>query len=302
MLKISTQHSIIAGKYGLEDTLNILSEAGFEAVDLSITGSVIPWDEGFFTDPFCPEFAEYFRNISKCAKERNLEICMTHAPYCRTWVSEPEAYAEVQQQTIRGIYANKYLGSPYTVAHPVLHPDFDNGENKERCLQTNLDYFSAFVPALKETGVIMCIENLFRGVWGKPKIPNACSNPVDLAELIDRLNEMHGPLFAACLDTGHAKICGQDPTQALKVLAHRVKVLHVNDNDGVYDIHTAPGLGVIDWESWTKALKEIGYNGCLNFETDSNWDLARKNYCNRQVMVSSAKLLYDLGRSLLAIE
>lgn len=300
MLKISAQHSSIS--FGYEEALKVLSEAGFEAVDLSVTGRVIAWDESFFTDVTSPEFAAFFLNIGKCAKDNNLEVCMTHAPYCATTISDMGAYAKVQQQTIRAVYATKYTGSPYIVCHPVMHSDFNNGQNKERCLQTNVDYFSALVPALKETGVVVCIENLFMSQQGQPKIPNACSKAEDLAELIDTLNEMHGPYFAACLDTGHALIVGEEPCHMLKVLGSRTKVLHVHDNKGVQDDHTAPGTGIIDWEKLMKTLKEVGYNGCFNFETDCYWLSFKKSYFNQQVMVSAAKLLYDMGRSLLEIE
>lgn len=300
MLKISTQHSSIS--FGYEEALKVLSEAGFEAADLSVTGRVIAWDEGFFTDITSPEFAEYFRNVGKCAKDNNVEVCMTHAPYCSTYISDMEAYAKVQQQTIRAIYATKIIESPYIVVHPVLHSDFNNGQNKERCFQTNVDYFSALVPALKETGVVACIENLFMTKEGQPKIPNACSKAGDLAELIDTLNAMHGACFAACLDTGHAVITGEDPCHMLKVLGHRTKVLHIHDNDGVRDSHTAPGTGVIDWEALMRTLKEVDYNGVFNFETDCYWTPYKKGYYNHEVIVSAAKLLYDMGRALLEIE
>lgn len=302
MLKISSQHSTIGFRYGIEGTLKILAEAGFEAVDLSITGRVIPWDEGCFTDVSNPEFREFFENIHKCAEENNIEICMTHAPYCAPFIADPEAYAKVQQQTIRAVYATKLVGSPYIVSHPVLHPDFNNGQNRERGLQTNVDYFSAIVPALKETGVVMCIENLYWGLRTEPKTPNICTKAEDLAELIDTLNEMHGPYFAACLDVGHAVISGEDPCYMLKVLGPRTKVLHIHDNMGILDNHTVPGEGIVDWEAWVRTLKEVGYCGCFNFETDAHWESLLKDYFSRQVAVNKAKLLYEIGRSLQMIE
>ena len=297
-MKLSAQHGAIAKKYGLEGSLKILADAGFEAVDFSITGNVLSWDEGFLTDASNPEFAEYFKNIGKIASDNNIEVCMTHAPYCPPFCADPKAYAAVQQQTIRAVYATGYMGSPYIVVHPVLHPDFNNGQNKERCMKTNVDYFSAIVPALKDTGVIMCIENLYWGERKDPKIPNACTTANQLAELIDTLNDMHGQHFAACLDTGHAIISGQNINEMLQVLADRTCTLHIHDNHGILDEHMAPGTGIIDWKGVVRTLNAIDYKGCFNFETDAYWDDFRKDFFGRSVMEDAAKLLYTMGRSM----
>ena len=44
-------------------------------------------------------------------------------------------------------------------------------------------------------------------------------------------------------------------------------MLHVHDNDGMSDAHTAPYLGVCNWERFIKGIREVGYKGTLNFET-----------------------------------
>ena len=41
---------------------------------------------------------------------------------------------------------------------------------------------------------------------------------------------------------------------------------HIHDNDGIYDRHTLPYYGNIDWESVMKAFAETGYEGNLNYE------------------------------------
>lgn len=298
-MKIATQFGKLTKDYGIEGSIRILAKAGFEAMDYSLTGNMIPWEEGFFTDVNAPEFRAYFQNIAQIAEKYGIEICMTHAAYCPTFVDDPAEYAKVQQQTIRGIYATGIMNCPYIVAHPVLHPDFNNGQNKERALQTNLDYFSAFVPALKENNVVMCIENLYWGYRPEPKIPNSCTSAEQMVELIDTLNAMHGDCFAACLDSGHAVISGQDPIHMLRVLGDRLRVLHIHDNYGKLDNHILPGKGVIDWKQFMKTLKEVGYQGHFNFEADQHWyDIAQTLY-TEDVVVQGAKFKYDIGRMLL---
>ena len=41
----------------------------------------------------------------------------------------------------------------------------------------------------------------------------------------------------------------------------------VHDNDGTADAHQIPGKGTINWNEFSDALAEIGFDGVLNFET-----------------------------------
>lgn len=302
MLKISAQHSVIARRYGPEETIKILAEGGFDALDFSLTSYVYQWDEGFLTDVNDPEFKAHFEGIAQCARDNHIEIGMTHAPYCTTSTFEKEKFDRVQQQMIRSLYATKLLGAPYTVAHPVMHPDFTGGKNHEKALEANVAFFDALAPALKETGVVMCIENLYFSHRPDHKVPNAASTAEDLAELIDTLNAKHGPCFGACLDVGHALLAGQDPAEMIRVLGDRLKVTHIHDNHGAMDDHTCPGYGIIDWTELMKAFRQTGYAGCFNYEADEHWAPFRKECFDRQVMVSAAKLLRDVARCLLEIE
>jgi sugar phosphate isomerase/epimerase len=44
--------------------------------------------------------------------------------------------------------------------------------------------------------------------------------------------------------------------------------LHVHDNDGIGDDHTAPFTGVCNWNLFIKGLRAVGYKGTLNYETE----------------------------------
>ena len=58
-------------------------------------------------------------------------------------------------------------------------------------------------------------------------------------------------------------------------LGHRVKVLHIHDNDGVMDLHQIPftftktreNKASTDWDGFVRGLKNIRYDRVLNFET-----------------------------------
>ena len=266
-MKTSVQHSVLGKDVSIEKAMKMIADAGYEAVDLSITQNMISWEEGIFTDAHSPAFAEYFKEVAATVAEQGLELYQTHAPYCPPFRCNAEAYAAILQQTIRSVYATAYMNCKYIVAHPVLHPDFNEGQNREQAIQANLKYFGALAPVLKETGVVMCIENLYFGIIGQPKISNACSGADQLIEVIDTLNATYGPYFAACLDTGHAVAAGQDPVELLRMLGNRTRALHLHETWGLLDDHLFPATtGNINWNDFCKILGEVGFEGAFNLE------------------------------------
>lgn len=95
--------------------------------------------------------------------------------------------------------------------------------------------------------------------------------------MIDRLNEAAGKeCFGFCLDTGHLMLLRLDFRSFIPALGHRIKCLHVNDNDQSYDDHLAPYAGgVADWEHFYAEMRKIGYRGTLNFETHKQYALKK---------------------------
>lgn len=297
-MKISTSISGLLKNYSLEDSLTMLKQAGFEAIDYSITQTTLNWEEGILLDHTLPAFAAHFKKIGETIRKSGLELYQCHAPYARSSISDMDYYARLQNHIIRSVYAAGYMQCPNIVAHPVLHADFCNGQNKELARKITLDYFSAIVPALRETGVTMCIENLFFTDASQPnKIPNNCSNGEDLADLIDTLNQIHGPLFAACLDTGHAILTKNEPSDMVKILGERIRVLHVQDNYGIVDDHLMPSQGIINWNAFATALGQIDYKGTLNFEIKKHFTNLPTDTFSRATTQQACNLLYAIGRS-----
>ena len=84
----------------------------------------------------------------------------------------------------------------------------------------------------------------------------------------------------------------------LTELGARTKILHVQDNDGLTDMHQAPGRGKTDWMQFLKALKEVGYNGTFNFETDNHYAQWNNNELyGEKVCRAAAATLYAIGRN-----
>lgn len=67
-------------------------------------------------------------------------------------------------------------------------------------------------------------------------------------------------------DTGHMFASGDMPQCSVYQLKNRIKHFHIGDNDTYTNAHWRPGMGKIEWKSFMKALKDIGYDYALSME------------------------------------
>ena len=160
----------------------------------------------------------------------------------------------------------------------------------------NMQMYPKLIPAAKKYGVKICLENMFAFIGGHG-IARACANVDEACRYIDALNEMAGEeVFGFCYDVGHANLLSCNLYEDIKTLGHRLTVLHIHENDGRLDSHCIPytykngKIGTTDWEGFLKGLKEIGYEGPLNFET-----FAALQDVPREVVGELLKLISAIG-------
>ncbi len=84
-----------------------------------------------------------------------------------------------------------------------------------------------------------------------------------LCALVD---EVDSSALGICVDTGHAALGELGPGRAIRMAAHRLYSLHLQDNWGGCDHHLPPGCGRIDWCDVGQALAEVRYDGVLELE------------------------------------
>lgn len=296
-MKVSTSTHNIATRFGMRKAFNIISNAGFEAIDYSMfhlapSGEVFTkWDN--------KRFADYFKSVKKEADINGLEIFQCHAPFPLK-VYDDTKDAMLLNCAVKSIYAAAYMDCPYIVVHPAMKGAFRHGRNYDECRRTNFEFYAAMVPALLDTGVVMCIENMFAGDAEQGKlVATTCSRSEWMIDFIDGLNDTYGgEMFAACLDTGHANISGSGASDMALELGSRLKILHVQDCDGLTDMHQAPGFGKINWRNFINTMREIGYSGTFNFEVDNYFgQWANMELYGESVCRALANTLYTIGRN-----
>ena len=275
----------------LEKMFSTLREVGYGAVDEYVAS----WKG--LTEK---EEKEYALKFVSLAKKYDIEISQTHAPFQVNTTEDEFMSEEFFEDVVKAIYRTKLLGVKYLVVHPFVPQGldffinartYDYGKLIDHNKELNLKYFKRFIPYLKETGVTICIENLFAyDVLMQRQVLSAGGNPDELNFYIDELGEEN---FGACYDSGHLNHFAGDEAEFIKKLGKRLKVVHFNDSFGKdfhgMDWHLMPGQGDVSWEIIATALKEIGYEGVANFEI-----------CPRQgaFFMPQLKYIYEVGNAI----
>lgn len=274
---------------GYDVALPKLKEIGFGALDIPIclTGSGFP-DPDFSGNERV--WKEKYAELGRKIKDNGLFAGQAHGHYHGSIIDECKFDQKLLDLIEKELEAAALVGAPYLVVHPLRLAL--KGERQEEDFQLNLEFFSKLEGAAKRTGVKIAMENLFKRDGGTP-YATGCGYSKNLAAYIDAQNS---EWFVACLDTGHANIVGESPAEAVKTLGKRLKLLHVNDNFAVDDHHNLPGFGSIDWEAFMTALKEIGYDGTFNFETES---FSRMRKFSNEIAFDYAEYAFKIAKKML---
>ncbi len=280
MLKIGVQTKNVVNDECPKRGFELLKKSGFSCADFSLNAYLLNTDiyrsriNDFFTKP-AGELKAFFAAHKQAAEEAGIAIHQMHMPYP---VYVPAAGREVNEY-LWDIAAPKsmelcaFFGCRYIVIHGFKLARYLGSEDAEwEQTERFLDYLA---PMAKEYGITVCIENLYEGVGGH-LVEGPCCDARKAAARIDRMNDAYGAEVAGfCFDTGHANLVGLDFEQFLTTLGHRLKVLHIHDNDGISDLHQIPftfaktreNKSSTDWDGFIRGLRNIHYEGVLNFET-----------------------------------
>jgi len=229
-----------------EKHIRAIGEAGFTAAE--VYGLSPHFD--LLNDNEVSEAAAYF-------KYAGVAVSAVHVPYKTTdqatgrkrrltpTTDDAVVLALLKSYTIAGIKAARMLRAPLIVIHCGTYGDRMEGGT----VSNALSFFSWLEPRLD--GVKVAFENVATPV----------SEPYYMSYLFD-IYSYDG--FGVCFDAAHANF--SPIGMELKGCESRIFHVHVSDNDGKKDLHKIPMDGSIDWRKVMKTLREIGYDGCINFE------------------------------------
>ncbi len=259
---LCSQTEILAQRYSLEEALQKLKEAGFDAADLSL-----------FDTPDNPRWSkETYREeaikIGEYARSIGIPILQAHAYFPPSTLFKKLPYEEILEFIDRGVEIAALAGAKVIVVHPLHYSDYEYHE--EEWFERNMAYYARFKPLCEQYGVQVCVENMWKTHKLRKCIDHdTCSRPEEFIRYLDTLNADGKNHFTACLDLGHMVLVGEKPDRMIRMLGNRIGALHVHDNNYRDDSHTLPGLGKMPYEEICAALKEIGYQGLFTLEADN---------------------------------
>lgn len=236
-----------------EATYALMREAGFTCADFS---GICDIRNAYYTLPL-DEAKEMAKKERAAAEKAGVRIHQVHGPWPTDDTSAEKRAAKLPVME-RAIRLTPVFGAKYLIIHPDMPFGWDSEPDPAFSYETNRELFTALLPIAEEEGVILCIENM-------PMKAHAISRTKRMYEFVCEINH---PNLGMCLDTGHANVFSDDCGEAVHMIAPVLRTLHVHDNMGDKDAHLLPFNGTVDWESFTTALREVGFDGVLSMEAN----------------------------------
>ena len=297
-MKLVTTTDHLASLYGMEQTIGILADAGFDGIDFSAFSS-----DAYYTDAHPDSF---YTELRAHAEEKGVPFVQAHAPFNSSFPDEAKTEKRFHE-IVCSMKNAALLGAQNIVVHPYQHLTFWEAGVPDRLFEMNMAFYRRLLPYAEKYGIRVCTENMYQQE-GVIVEHSACSSPDDMNRYFDEINH---PLFGCCLDVGHTVLVREDPSAFVRAMgASRLACLHVHDVDGMHDNHTLPFFGAIyewdshlgeymggvNWERFMKTLAKIGYTGNLTFEADS---FLRK--LPAENAADASRFMCDVGRYLIGI-
>ena len=259
----STQTSTAVKRFGINDGIKMLAEAGYPCLDVGICDYTEEIRSGEWK-----RIAEEYR---RAAEAYGIKYNQGHAPFGGGALPDGRSKYVVEKSALmpETLRFAATAGIETVIIHPLNFMELGFIGTEEYHFEKNMEFFSALMPVARDLGLKIGIENL----WHQSALTNniygvTCANPKEHVRYVTSLNAPD--VFVACLDVGHSALVDRKPEYVVRALGHDVLgALHIHDVDFKTDLHTAPFQGKLNWEVICRALGEIDYKGVLTFEADS---------------------------------
>ena len=189
-------------------------------------------------EALCKEIVEKYKSY-------NAPIYTSHGDFYDVLVFsiDPKIAAISKERIYQSMEAAVAVGAKGVIFHSNIEPFLTADVYRDFWLKKNEEVFREVCE--KYPSVNVYLENMFD------------TRPDDLANLAEVMSDV--PNFGICFDYAHAFLT-KTPTTPLsywaEALSPYIKHVHINDNDGIEDLHLAVGSGVIDWLEFAK-LREM---------------------------------------------
>ncbi len=259
---LSTQTEFLSKKYSIEKTIEILANAGYDAIDFSCF-EMTPKDSN--SPILQPNYREYAKHVKQVAEDHGIFFNQSHAPFPSSYPDEQDT-KETFDKIVRSMEFASLLGVKNIVVHPKQHLKY--ADNVKELKEMNLEFYNSLIPYCKDFNITVCMENMWQYDVYKHTVNSTCASPEEFREYLDMIDS---PYIKACLDIGHANILNLDIPRFISILGKDLAALHVHDTGYDRDIHVLPYfiMNSAYWDNILRSLAENDYKGDLTFEADN---------------------------------
>jgi len=202
-MRISTTTGPFIKHFSFEETIDMLADVGFEALDFSAAA-----------EEFCTDVHDkyYYEELKKRACDKGVIFNQAHAPHPSSYI-DAEKNTERFKALVTSMKNASYLGVETIIVHPAQHLEFHIPGNPEILFEYNMEFYRKLIPYCEEYGIKIATENMWQypGTIGH----STCSRP---EEFIRYLDELNNDCFVGCLDIGHSMLVKEQPYDFIRAL------------------------------------------------------------------------------------
>jgi sugar phosphate isomerase/epimerase len=239
----------------LADLLEAIAGAGFFRLEVAANPQHIPLDD-----------LDGIAELRMRQQSLGLHCISVHAPFGPELDSsspDPGLRLRTVAQLTAAADAAAILTSDFLVVHLGPHERRHWRQSEYECRAAEAAAsVSLLVQHCRTTGVTVLLENML------PHLPLG-----GLKGLRDVGSRVPRSAAGICLDTGHAHLNGE-LSSALPAIGDRIRLIHLNDNQGDRDAHLPPGQGTINWSAFAEQLTLSGYRPALTIELNTSPSVA----------------------------
>jgi len=183
------------------------------------------------------------RMAAYLALDRDRSRDTLHGAFLDVVISSQDSF--IAEYSRKRVHQSMEIASELGVKGVIFHSGLVVGVNNEIYIGNWLNRQESLIRELVDEfpGINIYMENTHE------------NNPDKLLMLADRLKDCKE--FSFCFDYAHANISGLRPGEWIDAMKKNISHIHINDNDGVYDLHEVPGKGVIDWKRFDEETREL---------------------------------------------
>ncbi|HEU5315997.1 MAG TPA: sugar phosphate isomerase/epimerase family protein [Chloroflexota bacterium] len=226
--------------------IDALDESTVDGVEIVGPSPQCPFDQ--------PDVADALRARFRDARVRLHSVHLPYGSKLDVSQSDDALRAAALSQTEANLRTAAALGARLMVVHPSAEPIAD--EERAARLDASRRSLATLTATAADLGVRLAVECLPRSCLGHTAV-----------ELLSIVDDLDPRVTGVCIDANHLNL-RDDLAAGVRTLGRRLFTLHCSENDGIDERHWLPGSagGVIDWNAFLGALRDVRYAGPFLYE------------------------------------